>query len=1116
MDVPMHNSAQRGLRSVRRRFELRRSQSAVQPSQEKKLASRAGNSHSNLLILILAIVATVLVYRACSKKYHHQLHAAVQKELVQLFADSQVNFESLSQNDRGDIVLSNVTAGSKSERKAGAAPTFAAGRVVLRGNLGIDDWLQKRIALSKVELFGIQCNVYPTADGSWSVEGLIPHPKPNSTPPKIIFAGATVNLRKSEHTDAPRITFHDLTGVVDHRKIVVASQTTKVIDANVTGRSSGTIGSFQFKAHVAPERNTWAVEGNIKRLMLAKSLHETLPPEISKYLAQLSGLECEAGAAFKVTSQDGNPPNFTVNGQLRSGRLQDERLPYLLQNIDSQFTCENSVLKLKNLSAESGAAKIKLNANIFGYRPKSPLVVAAQVANLELDHRLYESLSPKLQASWDKMNVTGGVTGDVHLTFDGRNWTPKIDVRLQNVAIRPWLFPYPIENIAGRVVYQNNQISSEHVSGLTGGQPMHGSFSLTNSRQAPESVSPWFGTLTCSVDKPVSIDELMLSSLTQTGKPMSGGEKFVRSLHPTGTVRVSSAVFHRSSLEDTWHKKLDALIESASIEYDLFRYPIYDIRGRLRCTDNEWTASEFVGHNDSGRIHCSGNWQIAPEGVPMHLDFRAENLPVDKELKTALPAETQFVWDEIRPQGTLDKVLVQLSRKTPNTAVRTEVRILEESSTNASSGTSLRVKPKSFPYLLSDVDCDISYIPGYVKIHHASGTNGDSRIAMGGECMPREDGRWRADVKWLPQTRLVVNRELLLALPASIRDSLVKTDFRGPISIFGKSQIVFADSEKNELETAWDAQLAIEDGQLADGSYVGNLRGTVWMQGENRGDYVEARGSLDMDALTVFEIPVTRLRGPFIIQDNQLYFGDRTEPLLTSSPALQRFGASLESTAMTASSLTGKFVLAGRSKMGTGEFEAETSLNGADLNLLLRDLSVDSASVEGLCDAQISIDGILWDPKTYHGDGKIQINEAKLYELPFMIRLMNVASVSAQDDAFQTANIDFEVDGERIELANVYCAGDVIRLKGEGSTNLRREINLDMYAYVGSRFPGNRVVSPLLQESRFATLMKIRVDGTLDNPTMKRRAFPQLEATMQQIFPELAERESSPILPWRR
>ena len=170
-----------------------------------------------------------------------------------------------------------------------------------------------------------------------------------------------------------------------------------------------------------------------------------------------------------------------------------------------------------------------------------------------------------------------------------------------------------------------------------------------------------------------------------------------------------------------------------------------------------------------------------------------------------------------------------------------------------------------------------------------------------------------------------------------------------------------------------------------------------------------------------------------------------------------------------------------------------------------------------MCHATLQFNGIPWNPQTHVGFGRVQLTDAKLYQLPMIMRVLNAASVNASDDsAFQTADINFQIDGDRIPL-QIACDGDVLRLRGEGWTNLRRELNLELYSYVGRRIPITNVISPLLAESRYATLMKIEVQGTLDNPILRPNHFPQLEATLQQIFPEVAERRSiGDALPWKR
>ena len=164
---------------------------------------------------------------------------------------------------------------------------------------------------------------------------------------------------------------------------------------------------------------------------------------------------------------------------------------------------------------------------------------------------------------------------------------------------------------------------------------------------------------------------------------------------------------------------------------------------------------------------------------------------------------------------------------------------------------------------------------------------------------------------------------------------------------------------------------------------------------------------------------------------------------------------------------------------------------------------MEKASTQARCLAYLNFSGIPWNAQTWNGDGEVHLTDARLFQLPFMMRLLGTASVNADDDsAFQTADIKFDIDGDKIPL-QIECEGDVLRLRGKGWMNLRREIDLDLYSYIGRR-PIYSVVSPLLSESRYATFMLIEVDGTLDNPNMQRRPFPQLEATLGQIFPEVA------------
>lgn len=1037
------------------------------------------------------------------REYDHKLHAVVIAELNEQFPNASIFVGSVRRDTNGSIIASNVKMALPNTKPR--QQVFSAQRVVVRGKLDITDWVQQLVLVKEVELFGLELDVWPTGENTWSLNALQPNCEKRKTPPKLILRDAVVRLRRSSHDDKNLVLFNRVSGTITPEEVLNFDPAFRNPSRiSLKAEAAGAIDTLTCEARTDPNNNSWLANCSITNFQLSPSLIARLPTSISNSLNQLKALHANASAEIEIHSRPNQLPLFRMAGSLKSGHLQDPRLPYPLENMQVTFRANNESIELRELSAECGTAQISLNCYVAGHSLKSPMQIDAQATHLQLDPRLRSCLPANLQEQWDKLQVSGAVSGQARLTFDGQKWTPTLSANCEGVSLRPWLFPYPLSDLHGKVTYQSSRISSPQMTGQAAGQRITGNFSLEKLL-----ADEWIGHLECQAHGPVPINEQLIASLTPRDREQTGAEAFVRTLRPAGTIHLSSARFQRSSVDDQWHKMIDANIHSGSITYEGFKYPIYDISGRIFGADDQWQLDQFEGRNDSARIKCWGGWQnVASGSLPLDLNFVAYAVPTEEQLKQALPSEAQFVWDELRPSGSIDEVLVRIHRPRPDLAVTTTVQVLEDSKSNATEGRSLRIHPKTFPYELKDVDCKINYTPGLVIIEQASGDNGASHIALEGVCQPMLNGRWKADIQWLPTTRLRVESELLKALPKSIRESLVKVDFRGPISVLGRSEIVFSNRADVDLSTAWDCQLAVEDCQLGDGRNIGALRGTIQIQGRSDGANIIANGSLDMDALTVRGIPITRLNGPFKLIGSNLFFGDRV------SEAMPQVNSD-QPTTMTANALSGKLYLSGQGLLNIGKFYLDAQLRSADLNLLLKDLGVDNSTTEAVCDADLSFNGVPWNTQSYDGSGRIQLSDAKLYQLPFMIRLLRVASVNANDDsAFQTADIQFDIVGNRIPL-KVACDGDVLRLRGEGETNLQRDLRLDLYSYVG-RNPLASAVSPLLSESRYSTFMLIQVDGTLDNPNMQRRAFPQLEATFQQMFPELANSNSEAILPWRR
>jgi hypothetical protein len=199
--------------------------------------------------------------------------------------------------------------------------------------------------------------------------------------------------------------------------------------------------------------------------------------------------------------------------------------------------------------------------------------------------------------------------------------------------------------------------------------------------------------------------------------------------------------------------------------------------------------------------------------------------------------------------------------------------------------------------------------------------------------------------------------------------------------------------------------------------------------------------------------------------------------------------------------LAGVLTTSGSGQLDTGQFQVKSRLVDADFRCMLQDLGVTSAPTDANCNVELAVAGIPWEPQTYSGSGAIHLRDAKLYELPIMIRVLRALSVAPTDKAaFHTADITFQIDGDKIPL-ELECNGDLLSLKGSGTTNFRKDLDLEVYSYVGGRVPVSSVFAPIVREASYASFMSFHVSGTVDNPQVGRATLPQLNM-MQQMFPD--------------
>jgi hypothetical protein len=125
--------------------------------------------------------------------------------------------------------------------------------------------------------------------------------------------------------------------------------------------------------------------------------------------------------------------------------------------------------------------------------------------------------------------------------------------------------------------------------------------------------------------------------------------------------------------------------------------------------------------------------------------------------------------------------------------------------------------------------------------------------------------------------------------------------------------------------------------------------------------------------------------------------------------------------------------------------------------------------------------------------------------VPVMVAMLKLLSVRSPDaTAFTTSDIDFRLQGDDVILDRIDLAGDAISLRGRGRLYEQKQVDLMFYTQVGRR--DLQALRPLLAEAS-PNFLLIEVTGTIDQPSVKKTAFPALNETLREMFPEVANGE---------
>ncbi len=362
----------------------------------------------------------------------------------------------------------------------------------------------------------------------------------------------------------------------------------------------------------------------------------------------LKSVHAPANLSFSVR-HDGidAQPQFEVNGTIAGGRIEDPLLPYPLTDLEARIHCDNAGFRIRDLTAHHGPTTWTISQfDQHGYGSAKPCVLRASGRQVRLDRRWRDTLPEQYRKHWANYDPEGDVNVECTASFDGKDWRPMLKLTaLNNVSFCCYKFPYRLERGRGSLTLQNKELDVNLVA-FSGAQPVTLKGKFFN--PGPE----YDGSIEIWGDK-IQFDETLFAAIL---KPKS--RDAIRSLNPRGTFNFHTQLWRQPNdplPRPFVHQHLRVSLNRCTVTYDKLPYTLYNLQGKLDMRDGQWTTDhELVGVNDTGVVTVSGKLATSPEADQLTMRVDGERVPLEEELRDALPIQQQQIWAALRPRGSID------------------------------------------------------------------------------------------------------------------------------------------------------------------------------------------------------------------------------------------------------------------------------------------------------------------------------------------------------------------------------------------------------------------------------------------------------------------------------
>src|SRR5579884_1700174 len=495
-------------------------------------------------------------------------------------------------------------------------------------------------AVRLIELNRPRLRVVRERDGRWNLSDLFAV-DPNAAAerlPMFVLNGGTVTLEdRGLSPSAPLLEVRDV-------QLSVVNDPLTTLTVEATGQTD-VLGPLRLTARL--DRGSGAVTAAVElpAVRVDAPLVDRLAllsPELAGHLRRLTG-NAVVKAAFVYRPGGERPLHYEVDVRLADGTFAHDKLPLTLGGLTFAARCVDGVVPSASLTAGAGPVRVTASLKDLPLPPDANAPFDAQAAELScvvehltLEPKVFAALPAPLQTFQADYSPAGALSVDYQSRRqpDGhrlRTWA----VRPEGMSAEFSGFRYKVERITGVVRHAENDAGHERCDfdllGYAGAVPV----TLKGYAEGDDRLA---------VDLTIAAKNLPLDGKLLHALPESG-QRLASQFNLAGLVDVLARI-ERPAGADSFTNRYTATVHDAALCYDVFPYPLTQVRGVLDLFEDHWECRDFSGRHGDGEIRFHGrSWPLtssppgqstAAPGERVELNIDGLAVLLDRQFEEAL------------------------------------------------------------------------------------------------------------------------------------------------------------------------------------------------------------------------------------------------------------------------------------------------------------------------------------------------------------------------------------------------------------------------------------------------------------------------------------------------